>query len=131
MPQTCEWKILNMIRTTSNGGVHSIDYECIVKDDDNPECMSFYGGKLLCSPDPSADGFINYEDLSETTVLGWVYNSLIEGDETAEEAKVRIEADRKAKVTAMVARKNSDTEGMPWPTDNPDAFAAAVEANSD
>jgi hypothetical protein len=46
--------------------------------------------------------------------LGWVYDSLIEGDETATEAKARIEADRTAKVQGQIDRAASDSSGVPW-----------------
>jgi len=43
-----------------------------------------------------------------------VYDSLIEGEETATEAKQRIEANRQGKVDAQVARKTAQSSGMPW-----------------
>jgi hypothetical protein len=47
-------------------------------------------------------------------VLGWVYASLVEGDETPEEAKARIEADRTAKVQGQIDRAASQSSGVPW-----------------
>jgi len=52
--------------------------------------------------------------LTEATVLGWVYNSLIEGEETADEAKARIETVRTGKVEAQIARKTAQASGTPW-----------------
>jgi len=52
--------------------------------------------------------------LTEATVLGWVYNSLIEGEETAEEAKARIEADRTAKVQKQIDAAATTASGTPW-----------------
>jgi hypothetical protein len=52
--------------------------------------------------------------LSEDDVLGWVYDSLIEGEETADEAKLRIEADRTGKVQGQIDRATSQSSGVPW-----------------
>jgi hypothetical protein len=72
------------------------------------------GGKLRCEYDASASDFIPYADLTEADVLGWVYASLVEGDETPEEAKARIEADRTAKVQGQIDRAASQSSGVPW-----------------
>ncbi len=113
MAQTTTWKIKNMIRDNSTGGVKTVYWECNVHDKDT-DCSATEGGKLFLAPDASASDFVAYDDLTETTVLGWVYNSLIEDDETAAEAKARIETDRQGKVTAQVARKTAEASGMPW-----------------
>ena len=114
MAQTTTWKIIDMKRSASDGGVHTVYWECKVTDDDNPDCVATEGGKLRLTPDASADDFVSYDDLTEATVLGWVYDSLRENDETATEAKTRIETNRQGKVTAQVARKTADASGMPW-----------------
>lgn len=114
MAQTTTWKILDMKRSISDGGVHTVYWECRVVDDDNPDCSAVDGGKLRLEPDASADDFVAFDDLLPETVLGWVYDSLREGDETADEAKTRVETVRQGKVTAQVARKTSDANGVPW-----------------
>ena len=114
MAQTTTWKIHDMQRDASTGGVKTIYWECRVTDNDNADCSAVEGGKLRLTPDASASDFVAYDDLTETTVLGWVYNSLIEDDETAAEAKARIETNRQGKVTAQVARKTAEASGMPW-----------------
>ena len=114
MAQTTTWKIMDMNRATDTGAVDTVYWECRVQDDTHTECQAVEGGKLRLTPDPEAADFIAYADLTEATVLGWVYDSLREGDETATEAKARIETDRQGKVTAQVARKTSEASGMPW-----------------
>lgn len=114
MAQTTTWKINDMKRAADTGAVDTVYWECRVQDDTHTECTAVEGGKLRLTPDPDAADFIAYTDLTEATVLGWVYNSLIEGDETADEAKARVEADRQGKVTAQVARKTAEASGMPW-----------------
>ena len=52
-------------------------------------------------------------------MLGWVYSSLIkqkeDGEqETAAEAKARIEADRTAKVQGQIDRATANSTGVPW-----------------
>ena len=123
MTITTTWKINDMVRDNSTGGVNTAYWECRVQNKvgtdgfGNPlfdECGAVEGGKLRLTPDASASDFIPYESLKESDVLGWVYNSLIEGDETADEAKARIEKVRQDKVTAQVASKTTEASGMPW-----------------
>lgn len=114
MAQTTTWKINDMKRDVATGGVDTVYWECHVQDDDHPDCTAVEGGKLRLEPDASASDFVAYEDLTEAVVLGWVYNSLIEGEETADEAKARIEENRQGKVTAQVARKTAEATGTPW-----------------
>jgi hypothetical protein len=52
--------------------------------------------------------------LTEADVLEWVYTSLIEGDETAAEAKARVEADRDAKVQKQIDAAATTASGLPW-----------------
>lgn len=114
MAQTTTWKVHDMVRDDATGGVNTVYWECNVTDNDDPFCAATEGGKLRLTPDASASDFIAYADLTEATVLGWVYSSLIEDDETAAEAKARIEKVRQDKVTAQVARKTAEASGMPW-----------------
>lgn len=114
MAQTTTWKIIDMQRDAATGGVKTVYWECRVVDNDHADCTATEGGKLRLEPDASASDFIAYDNLTEATVLGWVYDSLVEGDETASEAKARIEANRQGKVTAQVARKTAEANGMPW-----------------
>ena len=114
MAQVTTWKINDMVRDDSSGGVKTVWWECRVTDDSDSEVGSVESGKLKLTPDASASDFIAYASLKESDVLGWVYNSLIENDETSDEAKARIEKIRQDKVTAQVARKTADASGMPW-----------------
>lgn len=114
MAQTTTWKVQKMIRDTATGGVNLVYWECFVVDDDDSSCSASEGGKLRLTPDPDAPDFVAYDDLTEATVLGWVYDSLREGDETATEAKTRIETNRQDKVTAQVTKKASESSGTPW-----------------
>lgn len=123
MAMTTTWSILKMERNASDGAVETVYWECRVQDDTHTECTAVEGGKLRLEPaDTEADDFIAYDDLLESDVLGWIYNSLIEEDESADEARVRIETDRQAKVTAQVSAKTAKAEasagGMPWDSES-------------
>lgn len=119
MAQTTTWKISDMQRNASDGGVHTVYWECHVSetvtiDGEDETFTATEGGKLRLTPDTDDDDFVAYDNLTEATVLGWVYDSLREGDETATEAKTRIETDRQGKVTAQKNKRTSDASGMPW-----------------
>lgn len=111
MAITTNWTVSNMVRNESDGGVVTIYYSCVATDG---TYSATEGGKLRCEPDADADGFVAYADLTEADVLGWVYTSLIEGEETADEAKARIEANRTGKVQGQIDRASAQAEGMPW-----------------
>ena len=114
MAITNTWSVSNMVHQDSDGGVITVYWSCVAASDGTPSYTATEGGKLRLTPDADADDFVAYADLTEATVLGWVYDSLIEGDETADEAKARIEADRTAKVQGQIDRAAAQSEGMPW-----------------
>ena len=89
----------------------SVYWSCVASDG---TYSATEGGKLRLTPDASADDFVAYADLTEETVLGWVHDSLVEGEETATEAKTRIETNRTAKVQGQIDRAAAQSEGMPW-----------------
>ena len=105
------WSVSNMTRNEADGGVVTVYWSCVATDG---PFSATEGGKLRCEPDASADDFVAYADLTEADVLGWVYTSLIEGEETADEAKARIEANRTGKVQGQIDRASAQAEGMPW-----------------
>lgn len=117
MAITTTWSINDMQRTTSDGNVFLVYWSCVAASDGDPVYSATESGKLNLSADPSDPDFIPYADLTESDVLGWVYDSLIEGSETAEEAKARVEADRTAKVQSQIDRAASDSSGVPWATE--------------
>ena len=114
MAITTTWTVNDMQRTDADGGVFLVYWSLVAQSDGTPSYSATEGGKLRCTYDASSSDFVPYADLTEATVLGWVYNSLIEGDETATEAKARIEADRTAKVQGQIDRAASDSSGVPW-----------------
>ena len=111
MAITTTWNVGDMTHKDSDGGV-SIVYWSLIATDGTYSAQE--GGKLRCTADPSASDYIAYADLTEANVLGWVYDSLKTGDETAAEAKKRIEDERTAKVQGQIDRAAADSTGVPW-----------------
>jgi len=108
------WSIQDMQHTDADGGVFLVYWSMVAASDGTPSYTASEGGKLRCTYDASASDFIPYADLTENDVLGWVYDSLIEGDETAAEAKARVEADRDAKVQKQIDAAATTASGVPW-----------------
>ena len=114
MAITNTWSINDMQRTDSDGNVFLVYWSMVAASDGTPSYSASEGGKLRLEGDPTSPDFIPYADLTENDVLGWVYTSLIEGDETAEEAKARVEADRTAKVQKQIDAAATTESGVPW-----------------
>jgi len=111
MAITTTWSVSDMTHKDSDGGVFLV-YWSLTATDGTYSAQE--GGKLRCTADPSASGYIAYASLKESDVLGWVYDSLKEGDETAAEAKKRIEDGRTAKVQGQIDRAAANSSGVPW-----------------
>jgi len=119
MAITTTWGVNDMTHKDSDGGVSIVYWSLTAQSDGTPSYSAQEGGKLRCTADPSASDYIAYADLTEANVLGWVYSSLIQkkedgSDETAAEAKARIEAERTAKVQGQIDRAAADSTGVPW-----------------
>jgi len=98
------WTISTMEHNTADGGVIVAHWRVTDSETvgDDTFSASAYG---TCSftPDASASDFVPYADLTESVVLGWVWDSM---DKDAVEASL----------TANIAeQKNPVTEdGVPW-----------------
>ena len=114
MAITTTWSVSDMTHKDSDGGVFLVYWSLTANSDGTPSYSAQEGGKLRCTADPSASDYIAYASLKESDVLGWVYDSLKEGDETAAEAKARVEADRTAKVQGQIDRATANSSGVPW-----------------
>ena len=114
MAITTTWSVNDMTHIDSDGGVVLVYWSLVAKSDDDAPYTATEGGKLRRTYDASATGFIPYADLTENDVLGWVYDSLVEGEETSAEAKARVEAERTAKVQGQINRANTEAIGLPW-----------------
>jgi len=91
------WTISQLDRRTSDNYVTTAHWECTAQDGD-------YSGRVYstCSW-PEGQPVIPYQDLTQETVLGWVWESV---DKDATEAAVAAQIE---------AQKNPTTaNGMPW-----------------
>ena len=102
-----------MTRIEADGGVIQAVWSLVAQGDEEGE-IAQEGGKNRFTYDASASGFIAYDSLKESDVLGWIWEANKEGDETAAEYKARIEAERTAKVQAQIDRKATQATGVPW-----------------
>ena len=113
MAVTTTWSISDMQHNDSDGGVTIVYWSMVAQNDSGDESAT-EGGKLRLTYDASSSDFIAYDSLTEADVLGWVYDSLREGDETATEAKTRVENERTAKVNAQITKNADTSNGVPW-----------------
>jgi len=114
MAITTTWSVTDMTHVDADGGVIKAYWSCVATSDTTPSYSASEGGKLICTYDASASGFIAYASLTEANVLGWIYDSLKESSETAAKAKKRIEDNRKARVQGQIDRASTQAEGVPW-----------------
>ena len=107
------WSVGNLTRIEADGGVIQAVWSLVAQGDEEGE-IAQEGGKNRFTYDASASGFIAYDSLNVSDVLGWIWEANKEGDETAAEYKARIEAERTAKVQAQIDRKATQATGVPW-----------------
>ena len=98
------WTIANLERNVADGGVtvaHWRVTESETVGEDTYTASSY--GTCGFTPDASAEDFIAYADLTESTVLGWVHADV---DKDATEAAL----------TANIAEQKTPTsaDGMQW-----------------
>lgn len=105
MAQTTTWKITDMNHDTDTGGVTLVCWECVVQDDENPDCVAIKSSELVTEYDVDSPDFVALNALSDADVLNWVW---------AKVDKDAIEADRQERVANQVAQKTSQSTGLPW-----------------
>ena len=108
------WSVGNLTRIDADGGVIQAVWNLVAQSDGEGGEIAQEGGKARFTYDASASGFIAYDSLKESDVLGWIWEQNKEGDETADEYKARIEAERTAKVEAQIQRNATQATGVPW-----------------
>jgi hypothetical protein len=108
------WTVSNMTHVDADGGVILAYWSLVAASDAGGGESATEGGKARFTYDASASGFIAYDDLKESDVLGWIWEANKEGDETADEYKARIESERTAKVQDQIDRNATQATGVPW-----------------
>jgi hypothetical protein len=102
------WTIANLERNTDDGGVtvahwRVTETEVVGEGDDAVTYSASSYGTVGFTPDASADGFINFDSLTEADVLGWVY---------AEVDQAETEAALAADIAGQ--KTPATTDGVPW-----------------
>jgi len=96
------WVLPTLERHTADGFVYTAHWRCTATDGDYS--ASSYGTAGF-TPAPESEDFVPYNDLTEATVLGWVWDQ-------ADGWKDDVEAALQAKIDAQ---KNPTTgAGVPW-----------------
>jgi len=104
MAATFTWSIRGLERYTSNDGIEHADWLCSASETVGSDTFTArLGGKTHHTPDPSAADFIEFADVTEANVLGWVQ-------------AVVGKSDTETKLQAMIDEKKtpSTATGLPW-----------------
>ena len=102
------WTIANLERNVADGGVtvahwRVTESETVGTGDDAVTYTASSYGTVGFTPDADADGFVAYDDLTESAVMVWVHESV---DQDATEA---------ALTANIEGQKNPvSADGMPW-----------------
>lgn len=100
---TTTWKIENMERQATDGGVITAHWRATAQDG---EYTATVYGSMGFSPDPAAPGFIPFDDLTEAIVIGWVKDAMGEETVAAHEAGLAAQLERLANPPVLA--------GTPW-----------------
>ena len=98
---TFEWKVAQLERTLADGGVTICHWRCTASED--TFSASSYGTAGF-TPDPTAEGFVPYDQLTEEQVLGWVWADGVDKDATEAALQAKIGAEMNPTTAA----------GVPW-----------------
>ena len=104
MATTFTWSIRELERYTSNDGIEHADWLCSASETVGSDTFTArLGGKTHHTPDPSAADFIEFADVTESDVIGWVQ-------------AVVGKSDTETKLQAMIDEKKTPTTatGVPW-----------------
>ena len=98
------WTIANLERNVADGGVTVAHWRVTESETVGEDTFTASAyGTVGFTPDPDADGFVAYDDLTEEVVMGWVWE-LVNQEETEAALTANIEG-QKNPVSA---------DGMPW-----------------
>ena len=90
MAAAFEWKVAQLERNFEDGGVIVAHWRAHAYDG---YYAAFSYGTAGFTPDPSADGFVPYESLTESQVLAWVWADGVDKDATEAALQAKIDAD--------------------------------------
>lgn len=98
------WKIYDLKRTIDDGVVSEVIYAC---ESEHEGVGTREIGAFTITGDTSDEGFIEYENLTEEIVLGWVDGNV---------SKATIEESNATRISDIIAEQAAITEanGKPW-----------------
>ena len=103
MAATFTWQIANLERNTADGGVTIAHWRLNAVDGEYT--ASSYGTQSF-TPDADADGFVAYDSLTESAVVGWIESAM--GAEQVQSMKDSLQSQ-------IDADKNPvSVDGLPW-----------------
>jgi hypothetical protein len=98
-----KWSIVNTERYTNDGLIYNIHWTASATEASNDPEKTYSAGVYNTQALERGDSFVNYDTLTEETVLGWLWTKVDkESVEAALEAQIEAQ---KAPVTA---------NGLPW-----------------
>tara|TARA_R100000544_G_C2215375_1_gene54290 strand:+ start:782 stop:1084 length:303 start_codon:yes stop_codon:yes gene_type:complete len=100
MAITYTWTIENVKKTIATGGINQIHWRCTAVEGAN-SARNY--GIVGCIPDPDADNFIAYADVTEANCLAWAQAALGKDD---------IEAALAARIELI--KTPTQSTGVPW-----------------
>ena len=101
---TFNWTISTLERNLADGGVIVAHWRCTATETSGEDTFSASSyGTAGFTADPDSEGFVAYEDLTESDVLGWVWESV---DKEATEAALQAKIDSDKNPTSAT--------GTPW-----------------
>ena len=104
MAATMNWTISTLERELSDGGVIVAHWRCTATETSGEDTFSASSyGTAGFTYDPDSEGFVAYEDLTETDVLGWVWES-VDKEATEEALAAQLDA----------AMNPTSATGTPW-----------------
>tara|TARA_Y100000401_G_scaffold41380_1_gene31453 strand:+ start:254 stop:580 length:327 start_codon:yes stop_codon:yes gene_type:complete len=108
MADTYTWSIATLDRTIATGFVDTVHWNVSAsRPNGDEDAYSAYNyGSVGLEGSAGESGFIDYDDLTETTCIGWVKDSL--GDEAIAATEAALSALLDAQQTPTKA------EGVPW-----------------
>ena len=98
------WTIANLERNVADGGVTVAHWRVTESETVGEDTFTASAyGTVGFTPDPDADDFVAYDDLTEEVVMGWVWESV-----NQEETEAALTAN-------ITGQKNPvSADGMPW-----------------
>lgn len=100
-----DWTISLLEHNTANGGVIVAHWQCVDSETVGDETYRARAiGTCSFTPDPSADDFIAYEDLTEAIVLDWCWADDLDQSRVEESLTLQIQEQKTPTIET----------GLPW-----------------